>query len=352
MVSKVSASASSAWRRSNRRQMSRGGGVSSPAIAAGSKGTWTARGSPSRASCSRWASRTVQVSFSKSTRSPSGSGPSSMARASASTASSSGPSGRPAGRELPQGLDGAGAIGQPTPHDGQIVPNGRGIREVLRPASSTPRPLPATAFPATAAWQSRSDRPGVPLPGPGGAADRPSGSRGAVGPGSGPAASRPAPDRQVQEHLGVPRGPGPTANGPPPTCTRRRSPWPGRRDVRCRRCRPPWPAGAAGWPPGAGPQGGEDGRFGQRHGIVGETLEKSGGIGRGGLELAAGPQQHPLDRQQARPRPTALQQLLDRAAGRPRSGRPSSSRSIFSNSWRKSEQQNLIFLPVPPGQSE
>ena len=57
--------------------------------------------------------------------------------------------------------------------------------------------------------------------------------------------------------------------------------------------------------------GGEDGRFGQGHGIVGETLEEGGGIGRGGLQLAAAPQQHPLGRQQAGPRGTALQELLD-----------------------------------------
>ncbi len=57
--------------------------------------------------------------------------------------------------------------------------------------------------------------------------------------------------------------------------------------------------------------GGENGRFGQGHGIVGETLEEGGGIGRGRLQLAAAAQQHPLDCQQTRPRGAGRQQLLD-----------------------------------------
>ena len=56
--------------------------------------------------------------------------------------------------------------------------------------------------------------------------------------------------------------------------------------------------------------GGKNGRFGQRHGIVGESREESGRIGPRRLDLAARPQQHPLDRQQACPRTTFRQQPL------------------------------------------
>ena len=68
---------------------------------------------------------------------------------------------------------------------------------------------------------------------------------------------------------------------------------------------------SARWPPRAGRHGrrGWPIRPGPRD--CRETLEESGGIGRGRLDLAAAPQQHPLDRQQARPRGAGRQQLLD-----------------------------------------
>ena len=96
---------------------------------------------------------------------------------------------------------------------------------------------------------------------------------------------------------------------------------------------------------------GKQGRFGPGRGVLRKALDEIGHIGRRPVELIGHPQQFRLDRHQAGPVLALLLELIDMLD-------TGDELLAFDHAidllqlGKKSGQQNLIFLPVPPGQRE